>query len=74
VVVFVEHLGISAPSHSTLSKHRPWELYQLVFLKLLERCRSQITFGLHLLLDHDGYLPTFAVITDGKVSDIEIAR
>jgi IS4 transposase len=29
---------------------------------------------LHLLLDHDGYLPKFAVITDGKVSDVEIAR
>jgi hypothetical protein len=111
----LKHLGISAPSHSTLSyanEHRPWELYQLVFLKLLERCRSQINFGkrkfhfknklvsmdasiidlclsifdwahfrrtkgaikLHLLLDHDGYLPSFAVITEGKVSDIEIAR
>jgi hypothetical protein len=21
---------------------------------------------LHLLLDHDGYLPSFAVVTDGK--------
>lgn len=111
----LKHLGISAPSHSTLSyanEHRPWELYQLVFLKLLERCQSQINFGkrkfhfknklvsmdasiidlclsmfdwahfrrtkgaikLHLLLDHNGYLPSFAVITEGKVSDIEIAR
>lgn len=26
------------------------------------------------MLDHDGYLPKFAVITDGKVSDVEIAR
>jgi hypothetical protein len=25
-------------------------------------------------LDHDGYLPRFAVITDGKSSDIEVAR
>jgi hypothetical protein len=29
---------------------------------------------LHLLLDHDGYLPTFAVITDGKVHEINIAH
>ena len=111
----LKHLGISAPSHSTLAyanEHRPWELYQLIFLKLFERCRSQINPGkrkfrfknklismdasvidlclkmfdwahfcrtkgaikLHLLLDHDGYLPSFAVITDGKTPEIEIAR
>jgi IS4 transposase len=29
---------------------------------------------LHLLLDHDGYLPVFAVITDGKTTDITAAR
>jgi hypothetical protein len=29
---------------------------------------------LHMLLDHDGYLPDFAVITDGKTSDVSIAR
>jgi hypothetical protein len=110
----LKHLGIIAPSHSTLSyanEHRPWELYQLVFLKLLERCQSQINFGkrkfrfknklvsldsstidlclemfdwahfrrakgaikLHLLLDHDGYLPAFAIITEGKVADVRIA-
>ena len=28
----------------------------------------------HLLLDHDGCLPQFAVITDGKTSGIETAR
>ena len=28
----------------------------------------------HLLLDHDGYLPCFAVITDGKSHDITVAR
>jgi hypothetical protein len=111
----LKHLGISAPSHSTLAyanENRPWELYQLLFLKLLERCQSQLNPGkrkfrfknklvsldssivdlclemfnwahyrrtkgaikLHLLLDHEGYLPSFAVITEGKVSDIEIAR
>jgi len=110
----LKHLGITAPSHSTLAyanKRRPWELYQQVFLQLFERCRIQVvgkrpfrfknklismdsttidlclgmfdwakfrrTKGavkLHLLLDHDGYLPCFAVITEGNVSDIKVAR
>ena len=29
---------------------------------------------LHLLLDHDGYLPGFCVITTGKVHDVTVAR
>jgi DDE family transposase/uncharacterized protein DUF4372 len=29
---------------------------------------------LHLLLDHDGYLPVFAHITEGKVHEVNIAR
>ena len=29
---------------------------------------------LHMLLDHDGYLPDFAVITDGKTTDVTTAR
>jgi hypothetical protein len=29
---------------------------------------------LHLLLDHDGYLPSFAVLTDGKTHEIRVAR
>jgi transposase len=110
----LKHLGITAPSHSTLAyanEHRPWELYQQVFLQLLERCRVQLVgkkkfrfknklismdsttidlclemfdwakfrqtkgaIKLHLLLDHDGYLPSFAVITEGNVSDIKVAR
>jgi hypothetical protein len=109
----LKHLGITAPNRSTLAyanEHRPWELYQQVFLQLLERCRAQVkgkrkfrfknklvsldsstidlclsifdwarfrrTKGavkLHLLLDHDGYLPEFAFITDGKVTDVKVA-
>jgi hypothetical protein len=111
----LKHLGINAPSHSTLAyanQHRPWELYQQIFAKLYERCCSQVTPGkrkfrfknklvsmdsttidlclslynwahfrrakgavkLHLLLDHDGYLPSFAVVTEGNVPDIKVAR
>ena len=29
---------------------------------------------LHLLLDHDGYLPSYAVITEGKVHELQVAR
>ncbi len=29
---------------------------------------------LHLVLDHQGYLPRFAVITEGKASDLAVAR
>jgi len=112
----LRHLGLEqAPAKSTLAyanQHRPWELYQTVFLDLLERCRSladtrqrkfrfknklvsldatvidlslelydwahfRRTKGavkLHLLLDHDGYLPRFAVLTDGKTHEIRVAR
>jgi len=36
--------------------------------------RAKGALKLHLLLDHDGYLPSYAVITDGKKSDIEVAK
>jgi hypothetical protein len=29
---------------------------------------------LHMVLDHDGYLPTFAVVQEAKVGDIQVAR
>jgi len=41
----LQHLVIGAPSCSTLThanEHRPWQLYQEVFLHLLQRCRSQV--------------------------------
>ena len=110
----LQHLGITAPAHSTLAyanEHRPWELYQRVFSQLYQRCSQQFAgkkkfrfknkllsldssiidlsvtlfdwakfrrtkgaIKLHLLLDHDGYLPSFAWITEGKRSDVKIAR
>ena len=110
----LKHLGILAPNRSTLAyanEHRPWQLYQELFLLLLQRFQNQgigkkkfrfknklvsldstlidlsislfnwahfrRTKGaikLHLLLDHDGYLPNFVWITEGKVADIQIAR
>ena len=114
----LRHLGMSsAPKRSTLAyanEHRPWELYQTVFLQLLGRCRTAVpvrgvgkkfkfrnklvsldsstidlalslydwaqfrrakgAVKLHMVLDHDGYLPSFALITDGKGSDITAAK
>ena len=110
----LKHLGITAPCRSTLAyanEHRPWQLYQYLFIQLLDRCRSQLpgkkkfrfknklvsldsttidlclsifnwahfrrtkgAIKLHLLLDHDGYLPEFAVLSEGKVADVKVAR
>jgi hypothetical protein len=113
----LKHLGISStPKKSTLAyanANRPWELYESIFMQLLEKCqietavRSRRKFRfknklmsldgsvielsatmfdwakytqqkgaikLHLLLDHDGYLPSFAVVTEGKYSELNVAR
>lgn len=46
-------------------------------LSLFDWARYMRTKGaikLHLLLDHEGYLPVFAHVTDGKVGDVEVAR
>lgn len=109
----LKYLGITAPKKSTLAyanEHRPWQLYQRVFLSLYEKCgregvgkkkfrfknklknldsstidlclsmydwaKFRRTKGvkLHLVLDRDGYLLSFAWITDGKVSDVKVAH
>ena len=36
--------------------------------------RSKGAVKLHLVLDHDGYLPQYAVISDGKQADISAAK
>jgi len=36
--------------------------------------RAKGAAKLHLVLDHDGYLPRFAVITEGKASEVKVAR
>jgi len=113
----LKHLGIStAPKKSTLAyanANRPWELYESIFMQLLEKCQTETAarshrkfrfknklmsldgsiielsatmfdwakyrqrkgaIKLHLLLDHDGYLPSFAVVTEGKYSELKVAR
>jgi len=107
------HLGVAAPSRTTLAYangHRPWQLYERVFYELLARCRrvaapkkfrfknklltldatmidlcvelfpwatykrTKGAVKLHFTLDHDGYLPTALVITEGTRSEKAIAR
>jgi Transposase DDE domain/Domain of unknown function (DUF4372) len=36
--------------------------------------RAKGAVKIHLILDHDGYLPHFALVTDGKKHDITVAR
>lgn len=36
--------------------------------------RAKGAIKLHLVLDHDGYLPSYAVLTEGKTADITAAR
>jgi Domain of unknown function (DUF4372)/Transposase DDE domain len=46
-------------------------------LKMYDWAKFRTTKGaikLHLLLDHDGYLPSFCVITTGKVHDVTVAK
>ena len=108
------HLGITAPARASLAyanAHRPWQLFERVYMLLFERIQAQglwrrkfrfknklisldstvidlcvslfdwakfrRTKGaikLHLLLDHNGYLPCFALITEGTVHDLNVAK
>ena len=111
------HLGVAkAPKHSTLAyanQHRPWEIYQDLFLALLGHLRAKLpthaktplvvpgklfsldstvidlcakvfdwaryrtakgAVKIHMLLDHDGLLPEYALITEGNVADIKVAN
>ena len=36
--------------------------------------RTKGAIKLHLVLDHDGYLPCFGVLTEGKVHDVKVAH
>jgi hypothetical protein len=38
------------------------------------RFGESVQWDTSLLLDHDGYLPSFAVVTEGKTSEIKVAR
>lgn len=42
----------------------PWAKYR----------KKKGAFKLHTILDHDGYLPTFMVLTDGRTHDINVVK
>ena len=37
-------------------------------------CQRKGAINLHLLLDHEGDFPSFAVVTDGKHSELKVAQ
>lgn len=46
-------------------------------IKLFDWAKFRRTKGaikLHLVLDHEGYLPSFGVLTEGKISDVKVAH
>lgn len=69
-----------APGHRFRFRSKLYSLDASVIdlsISLFDWARFSTTKGavkLHLLLDHDGYLPTFAHITDGNVPDLDVAR
>ena len=107
------HVGVGVVTRSSLARvnaEKPWELYEELHGRLLERCqakapghsfrfkgklfsldsttidlclavfpwadfrRTKGAVKVHVGLDHEGYLPTFVRVTNGKTSDIEAAR
>lgn len=81
--VFYHALG-TASSHAPGKKFRfKSKLYSLDS-SVIELCASTFDWAkfrankgaakLHLLLDHDGLLPCYAHITDGKTADVTVAR
>ena len=69
-----------APGHRFRFKNKLYSLDSSVIdlaLSLFDWARFTQTKGavkLHLLLDHDGYLPEFAHVTEAKAADLTVAR
>ena len=69
-----------APGHKFRFKNKLLSLDASVIdlcASLLDWAQFQRTKGalkLHLVLDHDGYLPSFCVVTDGTTADLVPAR
>ena len=70
----------SAPGKRLRFKNKLFSLDATVVelcLEMFDWARYRQTKGaikLHVLLDHDGYLPVYAHVTEGNVPEIEIAR
>lgn len=107
------HLGTELVSRSSLARvneKQPYELYEALFTRLLQRCQRQApshgfrfknklysldastvdlcltmfpwakfrrtkgAIKLHVGIDHQGFLPMFLTVTDGKKHDVTQAR
>ena len=72
--------GLAAGGHKFRFKNRLLSLDASVIdlcVSLFDWVQFRRTKGaikLHLLLDHAGYLPSFAVVTTGKTHDLRVAR
>jgi hypothetical protein len=81
--VFQQVLGLAriyAPGKKLRFKHKLYSMDATVIelcAEIFDWARFGRTKGavkLHLMLDHDGCLPHFALITEGKVADVTIAQ
>jgi hypothetical protein len=81
--VFHQILGLAqiyAPGKKLRFKHKLYSMDATVIelcAEIFDWARFGRTKGavkLHLMLDHDGCLPHFALITEGKVADVTIAQ
>ena len=101
---------LSRSSFSRINNEQPWQLYQVLFYKLLNKCqpvagkhsfrfhnklysmdastidlclsvfpwaefrRTKAAIKLHAVLDHDGLIPAFVDVADGKTHDVVQGR
>jgi uncharacterized protein DUF4372/DDE family transposase len=69
-----------APKKKLRFKHKLYSMDSTVIelcVSMFDWAKFQTTKGavkLHLMLDHDGCLPHYALITEGKVADVSVAQ
>jgi hypothetical protein len=72
--------SVKGPKHKFRFKNKLVSIDSTVIdlsLSMYDWAKYQRTKGavkLHLVLDHDGYLPCFGVVTDGTVGDVTVAQ
>ena len=75
-----ERCGKQAPSHGFQFRHKLYSLDATVIdlcLKVFDWAKFRQRKGaikLHLMLDHEGQIPSFCVITPGREHEIQVAR
>lgn len=78
--LFLERCQTFAPRKKFRFKNKLLSLDATVLVLCLnlfpwaEFRRTKGAVKLHLLLDHDGYLPTYALLTEGKRHEVRVAR